>query len=265
LRAGAALTAVAVVLAGCGGDGGGLDKTVDAGPPPEPEESISAFAGRLASAIEAGRQGDCKELKALSKSGAMQLNCDRRARKAFAGFKVTDTATYGTGGVVEFVDAETKDPKLAAGVTTSAEGARGVYTVAIDPRGRWSFTGPVSPVLPGPTIGTKPASIAGPARAARDFAAAVERSDCALFYKVTLTPGLDQQKACGTILGDYAPLAKELKEQDDDAKPRALGGNATFTFFALRTGQQYRTLVVFKNAPGEEQPYLVMGAFKGPS
>jgi hypothetical protein len=254
LRGGAALAGVAVVLAGCGG-GGGLDKTVSAGPPPEPEESISAFAGRLASAVEAGRQGKCRELKALS----VQLNCNPRARRAFAGFKVTGTATYGTGGVVEFVNAETRDPK---GVTPSARGARGVYTVALDPRGRWAFTGSVLPVLPGPTIGTRPAGVAGARRAARQFVTAVRRSDCSLFYRVTFTPGQERQQACAIGLGEYAPLAQQLRDHSD-ASPRPLGGNAVFAFFGLWTGDQYRTVVVFRSAPSE--PYLVMGALKGPS
>ena len=252
MRGGAVLAAlaVAVAVAACGDDdvdGGGLDKTVSAGPPPEPEESISAFAGRLASAVEAGRQGKCRELKALS----VQLNCNSRARKAFAGFKVTGTATYGTGGVVEFVNAETKDPK-----------ARGVYTVALDPRGRWAFTGTVLPVLPAPTVGTKPAGVAGARRAARQFVTAVRRSDCSLFYRVTFTPGQEREQACAIGLGEYAPLAQQLRDHSD-ASPRPLGGNAVFSFFGLRTGDQYRTIVVFRSAPSE--PYLVMGALRGPS
>src|SRR5919205_226673 len=45
----------AAALAGCGGS-----ESSDA-PAPEPDESIHAFAGRLASAIEAGRAGDCDQ------------------------------------------------------------------------------------------------------------------------------------------------------------------------------------------------------------
>jgi hypothetical protein len=85
-----------------------------------------------------------------------------------------------------------------------------------------------------------------------------------LFYKVTFTPGLDQKQACATTLGQYAPLARQLKDHTD-AKPRRLGGNGTFTFYGLRTGGRYRTVVVLKTAPSEAQPYLVMRAFSGPS
>jgi hypothetical protein len=258
LRRGAILAATAVAVAGCGGGSDNLT----AGPP-GPEESIHAFAGRFASAVEVGRQGKCDALQALSRTGAMQLNCGSRARRAFAGFRVTAAARYGTGGVVEFVDAETKAPKLAAGTTVSRAGARGVYTVALDSRGHWAFTGPVSPLLPGPTIGTRPGSRAGPARAVRQFVTAVKRSDCALFYRVTFTPGLDQSEACATTLGDYASLAKQLKDGDSRVLP--LGGNGTFTFYGLRTEGDYRTVVVLKTAGGEAQPYLVMRAFRGPS
>ncbi|HKP88448.1 MAG TPA: hypothetical protein VJT75_00590 [Thermoleophilaceae bacterium] len=267
MRAGAVLAAVAFVLglAGCGGDGGGFEKTVDAGPPPEPEESISAFAGRLASAVEAGEQGNCRELQTLSRTGAMRLNCNARAKRAFAGFKVTATARYGTGGIVEFEDAETKRPELPGGQRPSPEGARGVYTVAVDRRGRFAFTGPISPILPGPTIGTSARDTAGPARAVRHFLEAVKRSDCAGFYAVTFTPGLEREEACASKLGAYAPLAEQLEEGDVEPKLERLGGTADFTFFGLRTGDGYRTVVVLRTAPGEPQPYLVMGTLKGPS
>jgi hypothetical protein len=255
VRRGAALAIGAAALAGCGGGS-------SEGGQPQPEESIHAFAGRLASAIEAGRRGDCRQLRELSGTGAMQLNCDSRAKRAFAGFRVTGAARYGSGGVVEFVDAETKDPRLPPGTTVSARGARGVYTVAVDPRGRWAFTGPVSPLLPGPTIGTRPAGAAARTAVSR-FLAAVERSDCARFYRVTFTPGLDQQRACATVLGDYAPLAKQL-EDGPDPRVLTLGGNGTFTFFGLRTGDRYRTLVVLRTAAAGVQPYLVMAAFRGP-
>jgi hypothetical protein len=260
LRRGAILTATAVAVAGCGG---GSDESSTA-PPPKPKESIHAFAGRLATAVEAGRRGDCRDLKALSRGGTMQLNCDPRARRAFAGFRVTGAATYGSGGIVEFVDAETQHPRLPEGVTVSPRGARGVYTVALDPRGRWAFTGPVSPLLPGPTIGTRAASRTAPAAAVRRFAFAVRRSDCARFYGVTFTPGLDQQRACATVLGRYAALSKELR---DGPRPRILplGGNGTFTFFGLRTGDRYRTVVVLRAGTPGQQPYLVMAAFRGPS
>jgi hypothetical protein len=257
LRRGAILAAAAAVATGCGG---GSDQSSSA-PPPGPEESIHAFAGRLASAIEAGQRDECAQLRELSRAGGMRLNCDSRAKKAFAGFRVTGAQRYESGGVIEFEDAETKNPELPPGTVVSPRGARGVYTVALDPHGRWAFTGPVSPLLPAPTIGTRPASPAGPRAAVRRFVTAVKRSDCALFYKVTFTPGLDQQQACATVLGDYAPLAKQLKEGPD---PRILplGGNATFAFFGLRTGEQYRTLVLIKTAG---QPHLVMAAFPGPS
>ncbi|MFL5781889.1 MAG: hypothetical protein ACJ760_11295 [Thermoleophilaceae bacterium] len=257
MRRGALLAVTAAVVTGCGG---GSDQSSSA-PPPEPGESIHAFAGRLASAIEAGQRGQCGQLRELSRGGAMRLNCDAPARRAFAGFKVTGAQRYGSGGAIEFVDSETKDPKLPPGTVVSPRGARGVYTVAVGPRGRWAFTGPVSPLLPGPTIGTRPGSAAAARAAVQRFATAVRRSDCARFYKVTFTPGLDQQQACATTLGQYAPLAKQLK---DGPEPRILplGGNATFTFFGLRTGEQYRTLALIKT-PG--QPYLVMAAFPGPS
>jgi hypothetical protein len=195
----------------------------------------------------------------------MTLPCGGDAQAAFKGFKVTGTATYGTGAIVEFVDAETKDPKLPPGTTEAKEGARGIYTVAIDPAGRYGFTGPISPILPGPTIGTRATSFAGADSAASEFVDAVRRRDCRNFYRVTLTPDLEPAAACSTTLArDYAPLTKQLKEHED-AKPVRAGGTHDLTFYGLRTGAEYRTLVVLTNAPGERQPYLVMGTFKGPS
>ena len=193
------------------------------------------------------------------------MPCGRAMRAPFAGFKVTDTATFGTGGLVEFEDSETRHAKLPAGLEPSPSGPRGIYTVAIDPGGRYAFTGPISPILPGPTIGTRPASFAGPDRAAHQFLLALRRTECGLFYRVTLTPGLGRSAACARGLGhQYAPLAKQLKD-DAGAKPVRFGGTRDLTFYGLRTGGQYRTLIVLKNLPGQAQPYLVMGAFRGPS
>ena len=257
-----AAVAAAAAIGGCGG---GSEESESDAPPPKPKESISAFAGRLASAIEAGEQGKCASLRALSEKGGLQLPCGDEARTAFRGFKVTATATYGTGGVVEFVGAETEDPELPPGVEESEDGARGIYTVAVDPSGHYAFTGPFAPILPGPTVGTRAASFAGADAAAREFVDAVRRRDCRNFYRVTLTPGLEQEAACSrTLGGDYAPLTKQLRKHEKATVVRS-GGTAHVAFYGLRTGDEYRTLVVLRNAPGEEQPYLVMGAFRGPS
>jgi hypothetical protein len=256
------LTAAAAALAGCGG---GSSDSGSHAPPPKPKESIHAFAGRLSSAIEAGRQGSCGELRELSKTSAMRLNCNARARRAFAGFRVTAAAAYGTGGIVEFIDAETKYPQLAPGQKPSRAGVRGIYTVALDPDGKYAFTGPVSPILPGPTIGTRAASAAGADAVARQFVDAVRRRDCALFYRVALTPGKLQAAACaGTLRRDYAAVTGALKKHPE-ARAVRQGGTADLTFYGLRTGGDYRTLVILKNAPGERQPYLAMGTLKGPS
>jgi len=192
--------------------------------------------------------------------------CNAKARKAYKGFKVTGTETLGTGGVVEYTDAEVKTAPQPPGVKSTPADARGLVVVAIVPSGKYSATGPVVPVLPATSIGTKAASHADQDRRAQAFVDSVRARDCVEFFKYAVTPGVrNAQEACTKILDkQYALLAKSLKA-NPDAKPVYEGGNDRVTVYGLRTGKEYRTLTVVKGAPGDAEPYLVMGTTRGPA
>ncbi len=64
--------------------------------------------------------------------------------------------------------------------------------------------------------------------------------------------------------GRYGPLRQQLV-QHKDAKPERLDGNDHFMFYALRTGDQYRTLIVSRTGPGGRKPFLGFVTFRGPS
>lgn len=254
------LLVLAAALTGCGG--GSTSSSSSA--PPKPKESIQQFATRLTSAVQQARAGQCGPIEKIGQASSIQLPCGGKTKQTFAGFKVTQSAAYGTGGVVEFTDAEVAKGKLPPGLKPTPQGKRGIYTVAIGPDGRYDLMGPFSPILPGPTIGTKEASPAAFDTVARQFVQSVRTKDCALFYKVTLTPGLKRATACSTVLNnDYGALTQLLRASKS-AKPVPMGGNAWFAFYGLRTGSEYRTLGVIKNTPGQSQPYLSLGTFKGP-
>jgi hypothetical protein len=212
------------------------------------------------------QKNQCGPIKALNAQAGFAFFCNAQARKAYKGFKVTGTETFGTGGVVEYTDAEVKTAPQPRGVKSSPRDARGLVVVAIIPTGKYSATGPVVPVVPATSIGTKAASHADQDRRAQAFLDSVRTRDCAKFFKYALTPGVrTAQEACKKILdGQYALLAKQLKAQKD-AKPVYQGGNDTVTVYGLRTAKEYRTLTVVKGTPRDPEPYFVMGTTRGPA
>ena len=262
-RLAAALVACAALLAACGGSDKKSDES--SAPPPKPKESVAAYGDRIQSAMGALQKGDCKPMQQLNSTAGFAFPCNARARKAFKGFKVTSFAAYGTGGVVEATDAEVKAAPQPPGVKSSPTAQREAIVVAIGPDGKYSATGPIAPVLPTTSIGTKPTDLPDQDMRAQAFLDSIRTRDCAKFFKYGLTPGVrNAQEACTNILDKaYSQLAGQLKA-NKDAKPVRQSGNGRVMFYSLRTGKQYRTLAVLKGLPSDPEPYLVMGTFKGP-
>jgi hypothetical protein len=196
---------VAAVASGCGGDSDDKPKT------PKAKETIQAFQARLSTAVAAIQQGSCETVAAFNAKAGFQLPCEAKTKKLFAGFKVTGAKTYGSGGVVEFQDAETK-------------GKTGIYTDAI------------------------------------------RANNCDKFIQsVVVPPGLRKQAACKQeLIEAYGPLHQQLTAHKD-AEPKRLDGNADYMFYALQTGDQYRTLIVGRTQPGSPKPYLGFVTFRGPA
>ncbi|MDQ3934287.1 MAG: hypothetical protein M3340_06605 [Actinomycetota bacterium] len=241
----APLVLAAVLAAGCGGDD-------DKGPEtPKPAETIQQFQARLTTTVAAIRQGRCPTVEVFNSKAGFQLPCTEQAKKLFAGFKVTGAKTYGTGGVVEFQNAETK-------------GRLGVYTVAVGEDGRYQLTGPLSPIVPKSTLDEPPKDLEKMDAAAKAMIDAIRADDCDRFLAaVVVPPGLPKDQACEQELSQaYGPLNEQLTAHKE-AEPERLAGNATFMFYGLRTGDEYRTLIVSRT----DQAGTVRGfvTFRGPA
>jgi hypothetical protein len=253
----------AVLAAGCGGSDKKSDGSGTA--PPKPKEPVAAYATRLQNAMAAFGKGDCAGLKTLNKSAGFAFFCNAQAKKAYAGFKVTGSESLSTAGVVEFTDAEVKKAPLPPGTKSTPSKKRGVVVVAIGADGKFAATGPVVPIFPATSIGTKAPSHADQDLRAQAFLDSVRLRDCAKFFKYAVTPGVrSAQEACKKILDvQYSALAKALKAAKD-TKPVYEAGNERVTVYGVRTGKEYRTLTVVKGAPRDPEPYLVMGTTRGP-
>ena len=243
----AALACAALLAAGCGGgEDGGPDT-------PKPAETLEQFRARLTTAVGAIGAGQCETVQAFNAKAGFQLPCDDKTKKLFANFKVTGAKTYGSGGVVEFQDAEVKQ-------------GLGVYTIAIGDDGKYQLTGPISPIVQTSTLATEPKDADGMDRAAEEMVASIRANDCNRFYESVLTPqGIPKDQACREELTEaYGPLREQLTRHKD-AKPERLGGNDQFMFYALQTGDQYRTLIVSRTTPGAKKSFLGFVTFRGPS
>ena len=238
---------VAAALAGCGDDSEDKPKT------PKATETIQAFQARLTTAVAAIQEGRCETVAAFNSKAGFQLPCEARAKKLFAGFKVTGAKVYGSGGVVEFQDAETK-------------GKTGVYTVAIGEDGKYQITGPISPIVDKTTLNEKAEETAEMDKAAEAMVDAIRSNNCDKFVEsVIVPPGLAKPAACKQELTEaYGPLREQLTAEKD-AEPKRLDGNAGFMFYALQTGDQYRTLIVGRTQRGAARPYLGFVTFRGPA
>ena len=237
----------AAAVAGCGG---GDDEKPET---PKPAENIEAFKARLSTTVAAIQQGRCEVVQQFNLKAGYPLPCEARAKKLYEGFKVTGAKTYGSGGVVEFQDAETK-------------GRVGVYTVAVGEDGKYQVTGPIVPILNKSTLNTEPKDADKMDEAAEAMVESIRDNDCDKFIdNVVVPPGLDKEKGCKQELGEaYGPLRQQLMA-DKDAKPKRLDGNDWFMFYALDSGGQYRTLIVARAAQGSTKPFLGFVTLRGPA
>jgi len=237
----------AAAASGCGGDD---EESVDT---PKAKETVQTFQARLTTAVAAIERSQCDAVNEFNSKAGLPLPCDARAKKTFANFQVTGTKAYGSGAVVEFRSDET-------------QGGLGVYTIAIGEDGRYHLTGgPLVPIVQKSTLGEKATKTDEMDDAANGMVDAIRANDCNRFVAAVVTPeGLSKEQTCEQELTDaYAGLRQQLT-QHKDAKPERLEGNAAFMFYALRTGEQYRTLIVTRTGPGAPKPFLGFVTFRGP-
>jgi hypothetical protein len=239
---------LAAVAAGCGG-GDGEDKPET----PKAAETLDAFQARLKTAVAGIQQGKCDTVQQFNLKAGYPLPCEDRAKKLYAGFKVVGAKAYGSGGVVEFQDSETK-------------GRTGVYTVAVGDDGKYQITGPIVPILDRSTLNTEPKDADKMDDAAEAMVDAIRTNNCDKFIdNVVVPPGLQKTAACKQELTEaYGPLRQQLMS-DKDAKPKRIEGNDWFMFYALESGGQYRTLIVARAAQGSTKPFLGFVTLRGPA
>lgn len=243
----AAAVLCAALIGACGGDD---DDGPDA---PKPAESIEQFEARLKTAVAAIQSDQCDAVEQFNSRAGFQLPCDKKTKKLFDGFEITGSKAYGTGGVVEFRDAEVKD-----GV--------GAYTVAIGEDGKFQITGPISPILSKTSLRDEPRQADAMDKAAEDMVAAIRTNDCNAFHLAVITPeGMSKPEACKQELTEaYGPLHQQLTRHKD-AKPERIDGNDQFMFYSLQTGDEYRTLIVSRTGLGAQKPFLGFVTFRGPA
>jgi hypothetical protein len=218
---------------------------------PSPAVPVSSFARRLQRALT--RRG-CPGLAAINRAGQIVLPCpsaSRRAARAFRGFRVRGTRTYGTGAVIDFTDAEA--PR------------GGTYVLALTRSRRWSIV--FAPRTDRRTSRDPgPGDLTGPQAALAGFLPAVRDGDCAGYFRFAVTrPGETPAQACRTAFGErglYTGLQGDLRATPG-AQPAPMGGNRTFAFFALRTGATYRTAITMRSPPGATEPFLVLTTERG--
>ena len=241
----AALVCVALAAAGCGGgDDGGPDT-------PKPAETIQQFQARLETTVAAIGAGQCDAVAQFNAKSGLPLDC--KSKDLFKGFEITGAKAYGTGGVVEFKAAQVKQ-------------GLGAYTFAIGDDGKYQLTGPIAPVLPASSLEAEPKDAEAMDKTAQEMVDAIRANDCNKFANAVYVPAeLPKDQACRRELTElYAPLREQLNT-NKDAKPERLEGNDQFMFYALTTGDQYRTLIVSRTGVGAQRPFVGFVTFRGPA
>jgi hypothetical protein len=257
---------LAAAVAGCGESKSKIElAAAPSGPVPSAKAPITELGDRLTAAMANVQVGKCGPVNAFNKRSGFQLFCNPEGKKSYAGFKVVGTEVFGTGGVLEYTDAQiakARNLTPTPGVKTIGKKHVGVFTAALLPSGRFELTGPISPILRGSVIGTKPVNAAGADVVAVTFLKSIRDKDCNAFYKYSISlSAISKKVACKQGFGTmYADLHDQLTSGKKVALFRQ-GGNAQFYFYGLRTGSQFRTLPVLKNRGGTA-PFLSLGTVK---
>ena len=217
-------------------------------PAPKPAMKVATFASKLEKALTTP---NCPGLKTLQKWGQIRLPCpstsNKKIKAAFKGFRVTGTRTYGTGAVIDFVDAEA--PK------------GGTYILLLSGDREWS-------IVYAPLTNTRTSrfgtvtGLSGHQNAVNNFLTSVRDGNCDLYFRFTATPrGEKKAQSCAAAFtppnGFYVGLQADLKANPNTvATP--IGGNRRFAFFSVVTGQTYRTAVSMRTGRGANVPFLTV-------
>lgn len=240
---------VLFLLAGCGGGGddsttaekatSGTGSSTNA---PAARETVKQFAARFEDAAAAAAGGDCKTVESFNSLNLVTLPCGGKDGKAYADLEVTGTASFGTGGVVDFTDAEAPD-----GAT---------LLIGLDQSGRYGVM--ASLVSGKEEVGTKPGQPAVSDKAVNNFVRAVRTEDCDAYFDQAFTFTQDKAKECKE---EFASSTPDELAADPGANPTRLGGAAGFVFYRLATKPDgYRTIVTLPGSSPSEVVVLSYSA-----
>jgi hypothetical protein len=280
----AALLCVGIGLAACGSGSKSSSTTTSttakhgkapitvsnspAGPTPRATEPLSGFVMRLTVAAHDITSGKCAPVAAFGKTSNLILPCNAQARKQFAGFKVTGSATYGTGAVVEFTDADVASKTHVtgfSGTTPTKVQNTGFYPLALSKTGRYIYVpAGAPPVFPGSYIGSKPNGWAGADAEAVRFLTAVRDNNCAAWFKNVITPnGMPQKTACQLGLIKASAALRQALNSGQPVELSREDGNAVFYYYALTIGKTSGTLGIARDQP-PAPPFIAVGTTQSP-
>jgi hypothetical protein len=253
-----AITAMAVT--GCGEDNGGSDGNGGAddaaaqtdGPPEAGSPAAFAidFAKLLANSDD---PKSCKALAAVNRRSITRFLCpaSEETRTSMALFEVLDSATYGTGGLVEY---RSKKTDRATILVYRSEG------------GEWGISR--FGIINDPSVDTSDEENRdGYDETVNGYLTAVRERKCDEFAKYAAVKSKNREKACATDFKSTEALGK-LLSRNPDAKPEYLGGNGTYGFYGLRLDQPkpaYMTISIIKTPKGTLRPFIVLDVAPGPT
>ena len=238
---------VLFLLAGCGGgdDEGTTARKNDSagsGNAPVAKETIQQFAARFEDAAAAAASGDCKTVESFNALNLATLPCGGKDGKAYAHLEVTGAEAFGTGGVVDFTDAEAPN-----GAT---------LLVGLDQSGRYGVM--ASLVSNKEEVGTRPGQPAVSDEGVQNFIRAVRDEDCDAYFDQAFTFSQDKAKECKA---EFASSTPDELAADPSAEPTRLGGVADFVFYGLSTKPDgYRTIATLPGSSPSEVVVLSYSA-----
>jgi hypothetical protein len=234
---GASVLLFLLVAVGAGGATTAKGAAAGPGNAPAAKESIGQFAARFKTAAHAAVTGKCKTVDAFNVLNLVAFPCGGAGGKSYADLKVTGTATFGTGAVVDYTDRQAPD-----GAT---------LLLGLDESGKYGVL--ISLISNKDEVGTKPRHAAAAERGVKNFIRAVREEDCDAYFEQAFTFSQNKAKECKA---EFASPTPGEFQADPTAKPTRFGGTADFVFFGLSTGTDgYRTIVTL---PGSSPSKVVV-------
>jgi hypothetical protein len=242
---GALCTLVLLTAVGCGGGG-------DSGNAPQASETIDQFAQRFKQASDAAVAGRCDVVRDFNRKAAITIFCGKQAKGLYDHFRVTGAESFGSGGIVDYTDAEA--PKGATAVAALDD--KGVYRLVSSLI--LSRPVPGGPRFSARQAGTEPDDEAARDKIANRFIDAIRSKDCDTYFKLGLTPTQNKKTECRIEFDPKTKVQPQIAA-DPDAEPDPLGGTEAFGFYGLSSDPgHYRTIVLVPGPPGGDPKYLAL-------